>query len=139
MKKQVILFIISGILMFSLFNVSALAMEDSQIEPYRWTNIRTVTSGITFNGTTGSFTASIIGVNGTSKITASAKLYYKNSSGTWIEIPKSWSYSENSDTMVIYETFTGTSGVEYKVVLDATVTKDGYDEPVSKPSTATCP
>ena len=74
-----------------------------------------------------------------SRISATATLYYKNASGNWIEIPKNWSYDVRDDILLVDESFTGVSGREYKIVLDATVYLNGYGEPVTKTTYGTCP
>ena len=66
------------------------------------------------------------------------KLYYKNTSGSWIEVDKDWNYDVNSSTFAVSETFTGVSGREYKIEAKGTVTKAGYAETISKTATATC-
>ena len=108
-------------------------------ESLLWDNIIFVTGGISFNGNNGTYSACIEGQSDVNRITATATLYYKNSSGKWIEIPMNWSYDVSDSTLTIGESFTGVSGREYKVELNATVYMNGYGESVSKTSTKTCP
>ena len=81
----------------------------------------------------------VLGDSGVNKITATATLYYKNSSGKWIVIPKNWTYSVDADKLIIDEDFTGVSGREYKIELSGTVYKDGDGESISETTTKTCP
>ena len=138
MKKRIALLLI-GCLFISCFFVPITAASTETYGVYRWTNVKHVSGMITFSGTSGNYYMEIAGASGVNMITATATLYYKNSSGNWVEIPKDWTYSVNDDELIIYENFTGVSGREYKVELEATVYKDGYGEPVSKTTTKTCP
>ena len=138
MKKRIILLLI-GCIILSCLCVPISAASSESYELFRWTNVVSVEGRISFEGTSGNYSMVIIGASGVSKITATATLYYKNSSGKWIEIPKDWTYSVDDDELIINENFTGVSGREYKVELDATVYKNGYGEPLSKTTTKTCP
>ena len=138
MKKRITLLLI-GCIILSCLCVPISAANSESYGLTRWTNITYIDGTITFDGTSGNYSMVITGVSGVSKITATATLYYKNSNGKWIEIPKDWTYSVNDDELIIDEDFTGVSGREYKVELDATVYKDGYGEPVNKTTTKTCP
>lgn len=135
MSKKLSVIIVSIILVISLC-VSIQASESL----LRWQNIFEVFGGnISFSGNSGSYYVDIIGNTGVEKITATVTLYFKNSSGNWVEIPMGWSYETESDELTINESFTGVSGRTYKAVLNATVSDNGYDEPVSKTSIVTCP
>ncbi|MBQ4599395.1 MAG: hypothetical protein IJB19_05745 [Clostridia bacterium] len=138
MKKQILLFaFIIGIFL----NVCAFAASTTLPEPIEpcWDNILDIQNGITFVDNTGYYTVTIMGQSGTSNITAIAKLYYKNDSGQWSEIPQSWTFSENSNCLAFEKTFSATSGIEYKVDLSISVVRNGTFEPATKTVTATCP
>lgn len=137
--KKLIALILIGCLFIPCLCVPIIATDSGSFGLYRWSNIAYISGSVFFNGTSGNYSMVIIGDTGVNKITATATLYYKNSSGNWVEIPKDWTYSVNSDQLTIDEDFTGVSGREYKVELEATVYKDGYGEPVSKTTTKTCP
>ena len=138
MKKLTSLLLI-GCIILSCLCISINAADSGNYGLYRWTNVRSVEGRITFNGTSGNYTMSILGYSGVSKITATATLYYKNSSGKWIVVPKNWTYSVDADKLIIDEDFTGVSGREYKIELSGTVYKDGYGEAISETNTKTCP
>lgn len=104
-----------------------------------WDNTRGVTATLSFNGNTGNVAVTIIGKSGVTNITADIKLYYKNSSGSWVEIDKDWSYDVDQMTLTATESFAGVEGQEYKIEVSGSVTMDGYAEPISKTATATCP
>lgn len=91
-----------------------------------------------FDGTTGYVAGVVEGNLGVTHITATVKLYYKNSNGDWIEIPKNWNYDVYDDSLDIDKNFTGTSGVEYKAVLSTHVYKNVWED-AEKSATATCP
>ena len=101
------------ILLSIVFCLSTSVYSTDQIEPL-WDNTATVYATINFDGTEGTFTASIIGYNHTTDIYLMAWLYYKDSNGNWIE-QTTWGALSNGPTLGMDRTFTGISGVEYKV------------------------
>ncbi|MCI8388372.1 MAG: hypothetical protein HFE63_07925 [Clostridiales bacterium] len=133
MKKR-ILILLMGVMLLTSIVLPISATTESLL----WDNIQYVTGGIAFEGKNGNYSACITGHSDVDRITATATLYYKNTSGNWIEIPMDWSYDVSDDMLVIDENFTGVSGREYKVELNATVYMNGYGEPVSKTSTKVC-
>ncbi len=138
MKKTFLLLLV-GCLCMSFASVPIHAVEFSEIEAYRWSNVVSMRGSISFNGRTGNYVMTVEGETDVSRISATATLYYKNASGNWIEIPKNWSYDVRDDILLVDESFTGVSGREYKIVLDATVYLNGYGEPVTKTTYGTCP
>ena len=100
-----------------------------------WDNVLSLNATLSFNGTTGN----VSGKSGVTNIDATVTLYYKNTNGVWVEQEKDWDYNTNQSLLGISETFTGARGVEYKIVVEATVTKGNVEETVSKTATATCP
>ena len=81
----------------------------------------------------------VSGKSGVTNITATIKLYYKNSSGGWTEILKNWTYDVDQRILCESESFTAVEGREYKIVLSAHLDKNGVTETVSKTATAVCP
>lgn len=114
MKRRILLLIMTVTLIFSVCIPQLLAVAPEQVQPL-WDNVNDMSADISFVGDRGYYTATIQGISGTSNITAVAKLYYKNNSGKWIGIPMNWTFSESSDYLSIEETFSVTSGTEYKV------------------------
>ena len=138
MKKLTSLLLI-GCIIISCLCISINAVGSGNYGLYRWTNVRPIDGKISFNKTNGNYTMTVLGDSGVNKITATATLYYKNSSGKWIVVPKNWTYSVDADKLIIDEDFTGVSGREYKIELSGTVYKDGYGESISETTTKTCP
>lgn len=138
MKRKLIAFIMVCCVLFMLVPATIQATEPLVIQP-RWANTNTFTAKINFSGTAGSVSVFINGDVGVTNITADVSLYYKNTSGSWVEIEKNWDYDVDQDFLSISESFTGVAGREYKIEISGTVTKGGYAESISKTATATCP
>ena len=137
--KQILklILIIAALITILLIPIGANDIIENNV--LRWTNIISVNGSISFNGTSGLYKMIIRGQNDVTNITATATLYYKNSSGSWVEIPKDWSYDVDDNILTINETFTAVSGREYKVEFEATVSTPDYDEPVQDTQIETCP
>lgn len=138
MKRRIAL-VLAGFIMLSCLCIPISAANLESYELLRWVNIQSIEGRIAFNKTSGNYSMVIEGAKEVDKITATAKLYYKNSSGKWIEIVKDWTYDVDKNYLAINEDFTGVSGREYKVELEVTVYMNGYGEEVSKTTTKTCP
>ena len=137
--KQILklILIIAALITILLIPIGANDIIENNV--LRWRNIVSVNGSISFNGTSGLYKMIIRGQNDVTNITATATLYYKNSSGSWVEIPKDWSYDVDDNRLIISETFTAVSGREYKVEFEATVSTPDYDEPVQDTQIETCP
>ena len=137
--KQILklILIIAALITILLIPIGANDIIENNV--LRWTNIISVNGSISFNGTSGLYKMIIRGQNDVTNITATATLYYKNSSGSWVEIPKDWSYDVDDNRLIISETFTAVSGREYKVEFEAIVSTPDYDEPVQDTQIETCP
>lgn len=138
MKNRIIAVFMTCCMLLSFFSFNAFAAQQEPILP-RWTNTSVVSASLNFVGTTGNVDVSITGKTGVTNITAEIKLYYKTAAGTWDEYPQGWTYNVDQQVLVVNETFTGLRGCEYKIELEATVTKDGYGEVITKTATDTCP
>ena len=95
-----------------IFCFSITAYSSDVVMP-RWNNTISVFATIDFDGTAGTFTASVIGRNNVTDIYVMAWLYYKDSSGNWIQ-QTTWGAIDQSPTLGMSRRFTGVSGVEYK-------------------------
>ena len=115
--------------------VSAAVPEE--ISPL-WENITVFQPTLMFSGTTGYLYVNIKGESATTNITATARLYYKNTSGSWVEIAQNWDYDVDRNSLSITESFSAVSGREYKVEIDIEVTVGNYTETDSKTVTGTC-
>ncbi|MBP3919575.1 MAG: hypothetical protein J6I50_10460 [Clostridia bacterium] len=137
MKRKVALLLL-GCIILSCFCVPVSASTEIDTGMYRWSNIMSVETRLTFDGRSANYSAIITGANDVNNITASAVLYFKNSDGDWVEIPMNWTYDEDVSELVISEDFRGVIGREYKVELSAMVYMNGYGEPLKKTSTKVC-
>ena len=138
MKKRLVLLIMSCCMFFCIFPVSSYAALPPQVEP-QWTNTMNVSAEIYYDNNTGYVDVTVSGKSGVTNITATIKLYYKNSSGGWTEILKNWTYDVDQRILCESESFTAVEGREYKIVLSAHLDKNGVTETVSKTATAVCP
>ena len=136
--KRKIAIILVGVMM-ALCMGTALCASNSGVELYRWDNVSSMMGVIVFDKTAGNYSMVVNGASGVTKITATATLYYKNTSGKWVATSTKWTYNVDGSRLVIDEDFTGVSGREYKVELEATVYKNGSGEKVTNTSTKTCP
>lgn len=101
------------------------------VSPY-WVNTSSVRGYLTVNGNDGNISVLVNGNANVTQITATATLYYKNSSNRWVQTNTVWNYSVNSDLLAINEDFAASSGTTYKVVLEAYVYANGYIETITK-------
>lgn len=138
MKKWITLLLFIC-LVFTCLCISASAKIIKPDEPDRWTNIVSVDGTLGFRGNRGTYNMVIEGASGVNRITAVATLYFLNSSGNWGVVPMNWSYDVNDDELIINESFTGVSGRTYKVVLSATVYKNGVGESINRTDLKVCP
>ncbi len=125
-------------MLVSALPIAVNAAQKPEIET-QWTNTMGVTTYVSFVDTTGYVVVSITGRSGVTNITGDIQLYYKNTNGDWVEIPKDWDFSVD---ILMYGTelkFTATPGREYKAVMTATLTKNGICETISKTATEVCP
>ena len=136
MKKRILSILLCGLFMFHM-SIFVGAAQPPSINPLQ-DNVKEITATLTFNGNTGNVTVVVLGKTNVTNITATVDLYYKTTTGSWIEIEKNWSYNVNQQTLVILESFNATPGREYKIIINGKTTKGGYEEVFSK-TTATCP
>ena len=137
MKRKIAIIFLC--VLMTLCMSTALCASDGGIELYRWDNVSSMIGTISFDKTSGNYSMVVSGASGVTKITATATLYYKNTSGKWVATSTKWTYNVDGSRLVIDEDFTGVSGREYKVELEATVYKNGSGEKVTNTSTKTCP
>ncbi len=134
--KKIIAIIITAVLLVS-FGLSANAVvPENEVMPL-WENTSSVINAMGFNGTTGTVSCSIVGDSGTT-ITAIVRVYRQTEIGGWTYIGGK---RASSDTrwLDFSMTYGAIEGFQYKAVLEATVTKNGVDEVITKTSYKTCP
>jgi len=101
------------------------------IVPY-WTNTESIKLDLNFSGKRADCSALVIGKMGTSKITATVKLQRKNSNGTYTTV-KTWSNLQTNGTVFSFsQSYNVTRSYTYRLVINATVYKDGSSENVSQ-------
>ncbi len=102
-----------------------------------WVNIASINSLISFSGTSGNASATVIGRKGTTAISGTLTVY-KQVGSNWVYVD---SVSGTSSTLKLDlgVDFTGISGTYYKAVFEVVVTRNGIDEPETKTSYETCP
>jgi len=123
MKK--ILAIILSVAMVLTGGVSAFAAAPETVAPL-WENDMTMTHTINFSGTSGYASADILGVPGTTYISATLTVHVLQ--GTrWVYVGSD-SGSVQSTALCLYVGFTGVSGSYYRSMLEFTVIKDGVTE-----------
>lgn len=116
---------------FASDSVANDALESRQamlIQPH-WTNTESISSSLTFSGTTANCGARIVGMSGTTRISATFTLQ-RRVNGTWVTI-KTWTESSSSNTLNFSGTHTVTKGFTYRLSVNATVTRNGVSETVS--------
>ena len=112
--RKFVSMIIALAMLTTCFAFSAFAEEE--VEPYRWEDDSNITLSLMFSGTDGLANYVVQGKTGTTKIDAILIIYFKNEKGEW-KADSIWPYSEDSSRIAIGQSFTGTSGREYKLSL----------------------
>lgn len=136
--KKIISILLTCVVILSVMPVAIYGAVPEHIVPM-WDNARTFTADLSFSQTTGDVTVTIMGQSGVTNISAEVKLYYKNTSGSWVEEPKDWDYNVNQMYLSITESFTGVAGREYKIEVEVNVKKNGITETLTETRTAVCP
>ncbi len=122
MKKIISLFLMCTILVLSLNSVAFAAEVETPVVTPRWANISSITGElVVINEDEGIFSAFIDGYTNVTRITASANLYFLNSSNRWVEMPRDWEYDVYATELFIDETFSASSDYQYKVVVSIDV------------------
>lgn len=103
-----------------------------------WDHTLAVDASINFIGTKGTFTVCINGNSDVTDVYLMAWLYYKDSNGDWVE-QTTWGAIASTPTLATDRTFTGISGVEYKVDYTAYVYVGLSCDEISFSTSATCP
>lgn len=130
MKKRILGFVSLVLVAICLCGSVSAAV----IEPVRplWDNVDAVYCNITFSGTNGRVICDIEAVSGTTSIEGTLTLY---EDGEEID---SWDIDVNTSYVNIVETFTGTRGSTYELVLDVEVMADGLAETLERSVTKKC-
>ena len=93
-----------------------------------WVNTLSIIPSI--SGSAGTYSCSINGVSGTTKISATLVLYEKGWLGGYTEVART-SHTTYSASFFKSDSYSFSSGKTYKLEVSGTVTRNGYAEPVS--------
>ena len=135
MKKKYSRILIAFFIILS--TLLPITVQAAEVNP-RWIKIALIEPELFFYNNTGYLTTRINCTNDTTNITATARLYYKNASGSWIDTNTSWSYDVDDSTLTAFETFSAVSGREYKVEVEVYATANNFTEHGSDIATGTC-
>ena len=97
-----------------------------------WVNTSSVSCTLNFSGNKAACSAIVSGMSGTTKITGTLTLY-RQSGSSWVYVD-SWSGSSDSSVLRFSESAMVSSGYNYKVVVNASVYRNGTWETVEKES-----
>lgn len=136
--KKIISILLTCVVILSVMPMAIYGAVPEQIVPM-WDNAYSFTADLDFTGTNGDVYVTVLGQSGVTNISAEIKLYYKNTSGAWVEEPKDWDYSVNQMILNVNESFTGVAGREYKIEVEVNVKKNGITETLTETKTAVCP
>lgn len=136
MKTRIFLIVFVICMLFSSLGLNVSSFNGGDISP-QWDNAHTVILDLSFNGSTGYTSVTIIGKNGTTKIEATLTVYRKSGS-TWYYVTE-FSSEKDASQLSLYGTFSGISKTEYKAVLTATVYIGTYGESISQTVYKPCP
>ena len=131
MTKRLVSIVLLILCISGCMCLTAFAADITPVVPM-WDNVNRATCQISFDGTAGSVSCTIIGEAGTNRIEGTLKLY---ENGTEID---SWIIDVDRSYVMILDSFTGIKGRTYQLVLNVDVTCDGITESVEVTSTKVC-
>jgi hypothetical protein len=91
-----------------------------------WQNVSTATVTLTISGTTAHCSTTIIGLTGTTRISATMRL--ERTDGTTV---RTWSQTVNGSRLTMIESNAITANGSYRLRVDATVVRNGVSESIS--------
>lgn len=117
-------------LMLTLIVATTTLAAPPQKAQLQWTNVFSMTP--TIYAQTDEYACEIYALEGTTRIDCTIKLYEESTPGTNLFILKSsLSDTYNGSQHIFRGYYDIKEGLRYKIVVDATVTRNGYAEPVS--------
>lgn len=134
-KKKYLSLLLALVLALSLqLPVMANSLGDGTAEQYvpiqpLWQNVNSATARLTISGTTAHCSATIVGLSGTTRITATLRLERVN--GNSVTSVASWTRTVNGNRLVMSESNAISANGNYRVRLDATVVRNGVSENIS--------
>lgn len=132
-KKKYIFLLMTVIFVLSLHvPVTASSPEEAEkhtdIQPL-WQNVSEASAELIFNGTTANCSTVILGLAGTTSITATMRL--ERVSGNTVTTVATWTSTASSSRLVMNESATVTANGTYRLRVDATVVRNGVSEVIS--------
>ncbi|MBQ8288023.1 MAG: hypothetical protein IJX76_04540 [Clostridia bacterium] len=136
--KKALSFILSALLLVSVFSIASFAAENEASVQPRWINTASIDCIFEFENTKiGYAEMTVVGHIGTDKITGNIQIYRQNGS-SWVLVEEDTITKESRSFSMGVET-TGVSGAYYKSVFTMTVYKDDVPKVITRTSYATCP
>ena len=127
-SKKIISTLLILTLLFSV-PVAVNAQEPVPITPY-WSNTSTIAIGLSFEGSKGTLSYSVIGEPGTTRIDGLAVLERHNADGTYTEVNRWSGITINSDYLPWGATYYVSTGYEYRFTFTCVVFRNGTTEVV---------
>ena len=121
--------------LLSIFVVPCFASAPPEVTPL-WDNILNMDLKISFTGTTGTAKGTLTKQSGVTSVEGTVTVYRAFANG-WIYVDSA--YKNTTGSLGINVEFTATSGVEYKVVFEATAYRGDIGESHTVTKYATCP
>ncbi|MCL1884278.1 MAG: hypothetical protein FWF81_11090 [Defluviitaleaceae bacterium] len=103
-------------------------MDFVSVQPF-WQNVNRANATLTISGTTANCRATITGLAGTTRITAT--MHLQRIIGNSVVTVRTWTQTANSGSLVMSESATVTANGNYHLRVDATVVRNGVTETIS--------
>lgn len=129
--------VLSVVLMISLICCSLSVYASALIVRPLWTNINSMSTTITFTGTSGIAKGIATRQSGVTSMEGTVTLY-KYVSGQWIYVNQ-WSGSSTGNSLIITGNFTGIGGVQYEAVFELMAYRGDLAESATQTTYKTCP
>ena len=129
MRKRAVAVSLALILVALSFPVQAQA-EFIGIMPL-YTNTSSISTYLTFNGSTASCATDVIGHTGTTKVAITLSLQRLESNGTYTTVKEWAEESVNKDYFYLSKTYICEKGKSYRTYVTAKVTRNGSTETVT--------
>lgn len=135
MMKRILVCILSVIMLLSCFPISAYAATPETVTPL-WDNTNSITTVFSFDGTSGSAEANLIGRAGVTQITGTIEIY-RQSGSSWIYVTEG-TKTVYSRSFLMSVPVTGIIGKYYRADFTFSVYKDGVEEVITETQYSTC-
>ncbi|MCL1883709.1 MAG: hypothetical protein FWF81_08165 [Defluviitaleaceae bacterium] len=103
-------------------------VEYTPIQPL-WQNVSNATALLTHSGTSAHCSLSIVGLPGTTRITATMRL--ERVTGNNVSVIRTWTHTVNASHLAVSESAGVTANGTYRLQISATVVRNGVSEHIS--------